>query len=532
MTNSDLGLTRMKTKPVKDLTKASRSFGQRSMDLIKKAVLFLTIAFSFVDCKKESNRQDASAASASNKEEASTSSTSDFTIVLIPDTQYYVSSKYGGNPTMFQKQIEWIKANRVAENIVYVGGLGDITEDGDIAPAGPAQWVIAKNILYGLETPYTGFPHGIPYGTCVGNHDQYPSVGGVSGPTAQYNQYFGVSHFSGRAYYGGHYGSNNNSHFDLFSVGTGADQMDFAVIYLNYDITNADWTGMNNWAYNLCNTYASRKIIVISHYIAYTGYPSPFGSQGWNIYNKLKDRPNVFMMANGHVEYLGYREDFNGNNSIKTFVSNYQFQTNGGDGYMRLMKFSKANNSISVKTFSPYRQFMGPGPHHKTDVQNEFQKTWTPVPTGKYKIIVRHSGKAVTVTNSSLTNGAYIQQWDYTDDALEGDEWNVTHFDSDGYYKIINARSGKVLTVENGSIANSARLNQWDYIADANRNDEWAIEPANVSGYYILRNVKSRLCLNVNTLTPGNGLENGAPIIQYPYGGGNTNMQLQFITVP
>ena len=40
----------------------------------------------------------------------------------------------------------------------------------------------------------------------VGNHDQEP-IGEPDGTTDFYNQYCGVSHFTGRTYYGGHFGS-------------------------------------------------------------------------------------------------------------------------------------------------------------------------------------------------------------------------------------------------------------------------------------------------------------------------------------
>src|SRR5205807_1587012 len=66
----------------------------------------------------------------------------------------------------------------------------------------------------------------------VGNHDQGSTGnGGVDSSTSFYNQYFGVSRFSGRSYYGGYYGSDNNNHYELFS----ASGMDFLVVNLEWD---------------------------------------------------------------------------------------------------------------------------------------------------------------------------------------------------------------------------------------------------------------------------------------------------------
>jgi len=118
----------------------------------------------------------------------------DFTVVALPDTQYY-SKSY---PHLFTAQTDWIVAQRLNRNIGYVAHLGDITED---AVNAEQQWARATNALSRLEDPATtGLPFGIPYGVVPGNHDH------ISGIT-YYNQYFGPSRFEGRPYYGGHFGS-------------------------------------------------------------------------------------------------------------------------------------------------------------------------------------------------------------------------------------------------------------------------------------------------------------------------------------
>ncbi|MEI9908978.1 MAG: hypothetical protein WDO71_04505 [Bacteroidota bacterium] len=51
-----------------------------------------------------------------------------FTIVLLPDTQYYTEepqgNHQGGIAAMFNAQTAWIANNRQSMNIVYVGQLG------------------------------------------------------------------------------------------------------------------------------------------------------------------------------------------------------------------------------------------------------------------------------------------------------------------------------------------------------------------------------------------------------------------------
>ena len=145
---------------------------------------------------------------------------SDFSLVALPDTQFYAAEKNGGLKEMFTAQTDWIVSNRVDRNIAYVAHLGDISDSGDIKSGIPnlTEWRNATNAMYRLDNPVTTLlQHGIPYGLAVGNHDEEP-IGSAEGTTTFYNQYFGVSHFAGKPYYAGHYGTNNYNHFDFFSA--------------------------------------------------------------------------------------------------------------------------------------------------------------------------------------------------------------------------------------------------------------------------------------------------------------------------
>ena len=209
-------------------------------------------------------------------------------------------------------------------------------------------WQNATNALYRLENPVTtGLPNGIPYGAAVGNHDQSPN-GNPDGTTRYYNQFFGVSHFTGRSYYGGHYGTNNDNHFDLFS----ASGLDFIAVYLEYDVAANPL--VLNWANNLLRTYSNRRAMVVSHYIGRATTPSTLGAQGAAIYNALRTNANLFLMLCGHVDGEGSRADVFNGNTVPTLVSDYQYYPNGGNGLMRLMQFSPSNGVIRVTTYSPW----------------------------------------------------------------------------------------------------------------------------------------------------------------------------------
>ena len=261
-----------------------------------------------------------------------------FTIVALPDTQYYSANLHGATVDIFVAQTAWIVSNRVARNIAYVAHEGDVVQNNDV---NPWEWQNAAKAMYRLEDPAaTGLPEGIPYGIAPGNHDQ---------PGAYYNHYFGTNHFAGRSYYGGNYGANNNNHYSLFSVGG----YDFIVIDLEYNRTALD-AGLLGWANRLLQTYPKRRAIVVTHWDINSGNPGTFSAAGQSIYDALKTNANLFLTLGGHVHPgQGQRQDtFNGH-TVHSLLANYQEWANGGSGYLRLLTFHPDSNTIQVQTYSP-----------------------------------------------------------------------------------------------------------------------------------------------------------------------------------
>ena len=281
----------------------------------------------------------------------------DFTVIAMPDTQHYTDAG-GANAANFAAQTQWIVNNKNALNIVYVTGLGDIVQNGD---ANDSEWQIATNAYATIENPTTTMlTDGIPFGLAVGNHDQSPIGGGNTATTTKYNQYFGISRFTGRGYYGGHFGSDNDNNYGLFS----ASGLDFIIVHYEYDTTPE--TNVLDWGNSLIQANSNRRAIAVTHNMIGIGNPGSFSTQGQAIYNSLKDNSNLFLMLGGHVHGEGRRQDTFAGNTVNSLLADYQGRSNGGDGWLRIMTFSPANNTISVKTYSPsLNQF-------ETDADSQF----------------------------------------------------------------------------------------------------------------------------------------------------------------
>ncbi len=343
----------------------------------------------------------------------------DFTIGTIPDTQFYSQGGASGNgrgPT-FGAQMQWYLDNRnsaVLPNLAFITHQGDICENGD---AIPEQWIVADEAMKRIESPSTSFlPYGIPYGVTPGNHDF--GTGGGTGSTTLYNQYFGIPRFAGRNYYGDGFGGNNLSSYQLFS----ASGLDFISISLEYNVgAKSTYQAQLDWADALLKAHPNRRALVTTHWMVNTGNPASFSAQGQNIYDDLKDNPNLFLLLGGHVAGEGRRSDTFQGRTVHAVLQDYQARANGGDGWLRYFIFSPANNTITAKTYRVSNPLNPAAGTFETDADSEFvlsypqQSSVSPwIPLGT--VNVPASGTAADLNWTGLEKGS-----DY--------EWYATSFD-------------------------------------------------------------------------------------------------------
>src|SRR5579872_1190428 len=356
----------------------------------------------------------------------------DFTIIALPDTQYYSSSLNGGTPAMFNAQTQWIVNNQKSLNIAYVAHLGDMVQNGDNG-GNATEWNVADSAMKNLENA------NIPYGVHPGNHDEGStgSDDGDSAYTVLYNTYFGVSRFSGRSYYGGHYGTTNDNHYDLFSAGG----MNFVAIYFAYNYNSAgndvgtDFPNIITWANGVLQQYSDRHAILVSHYMMGNGNPANLSIDGGAIVNGLGANKNVFLTLAGHYNTLpgeGQRTTTVSGNTIQGLMSDYQDQPNGGNGWLRIMTFSPANNHISVQTYSPVlNQYM-------TDAASQFTVPWS-MPSNGYSSLGTvsnvASGAHATMNWSGLASNTQYQWYAVVSNGTyttTGPTWSFTTSGSSG----------------------------------------------------------------------------------------------------
>jgi hypothetical protein len=277
----------------------------------------------------------------------------DFTIVVLPDTQIYTIE--GRNlERFFHDQTQWVRDNRERYNIVGVIHNGDVINNEPQV----YQWEVATAAMARLEKPESGLPDGVPYGVAVGNHDNKLLGDNTVPDTTRFNQYFGVDRFAGRAYYGGGRGNRNDDSWVTFSAGG----MDFLVVSLMYDL-DMDPAALA-WARSIFQMHPNHFGVLNTHYLLGSG--GNFGPQAREIFDGLKDLPNVHLMTGGHVSAESRRVDMVEGRAIHSMLADFQGRDQGGAGFLRIWEFSPATQTVSVRTYSPTLD------RFETDANSEF----------------------------------------------------------------------------------------------------------------------------------------------------------------
>jgi predicted MPP superfamily phosphohydrolase len=288
----------------------------------------------------------------------------EFTIVALPDTQFYSSL----NPQIFAAQTHWIADHVQDQNIQLVVGLGDIVDSGgDLT-----QWQNADAAVRLLSGK-------VPYMMAIGNHDyDQNNPAGRTASTKNFNSFFGPSRYTGAAWYKGSFPAGSNENF--YGVVT-VNGRNYLIIVLEFAARDSSLA----WADGILKANQDKDAIIVTHMFTYMdntrisgcdlNSAASFGvgqdNNGEDMWWKLvRKYPNIHLVLSGHVvqgDGTGRRMDLGLNgNLVNQILSDYQSDPLGGGGYLRIMRISPSLNRVSVTSYSPYLDSF------KTDDHNQF----------------------------------------------------------------------------------------------------------------------------------------------------------------
>ena len=293
-----------------------------------------------------------------------------WTLVMMPDTQNYSSeSRFN----IYTSQTQWIVDNLAQENIKFVTHVGDLVNHAKETN----EWryaAAAMDILNGK----------VPYGVSPGNHDLGPLY--IEHMGADAPRWKGKDGKLLDTIVGFAPGGMSSAH--LINV----DGQRFLFLQLNLDCpgTLDDPETDLGWAQSVVNKHRGVPTVMSTHHYHATRPPEdrwhlPAEEQrgpsekpqrkGGNSpmfmrENFVKKNNEIFLVLCGH-NHLQYHtlvtNDFG--NVTHEVLADYQAMSNGGNGFLRLMKFVPAENKIEVSTYSPWLKRMMTNPTSKEDAK-------------------------------------------------------------------------------------------------------------------------------------------------------------------
>ncbi len=261
----------------------------------------------------------------------------EFTIVIIPDTQFYhVNYSYhndGSSIQYFHDEIDWVVENVDEMNIVFLTHVGDIVENG----MQMSEWADADAIMSKLD----GI---VPYGISPGNHDCDSWSPSTHGPYTRgyenFSKTFPESRFTQYSWYGDDLpdGKNWNS-FQLFEAGG----LEFIIIHYEYNAKGIP--EVVNWVDQVLTDHPNRRAILSTHNEQV---------DGGAMWDAIKKHSNVFLLNRGHIP--GEAHDVvigNNGNKIQNILVDYQGEARGGNGWLRYYTFKPSEDKVYGRSYSP-----------------------------------------------------------------------------------------------------------------------------------------------------------------------------------
>lgn len=261
-----------------------------------------------------------------------------FTIVVLPDTQYYNSYF----EETFQEQAIWACDCSPQDklNILFVSHLGDIVHRGN-------------SFIRDWRNAGSGFENlrkcGIQHGFLPGNHDINRHE---DKPYHMFDEFFPVELY--RDAWNGTRDQTLHNNYQLFTDPT--TKTDYVFIHLEYYQWLDDKESVMNWANHVLKTHQDRFALLSTHYAG----DSCSGGIQKHIKHLMHENCNLKFVFGGHVIGCGSEKTHSTinkcNETSYVFVSNYQTRSKGGSGWLRYYTFYNDKQKVCANTYSPYLQ--------------------------------------------------------------------------------------------------------------------------------------------------------------------------------
>lgn len=343
--------------------------------------------------------------------QAQTLAAENFTIVMLPDTQY--ASEYW--PEVFRAQMQWVDDQQSARNIRYVLHVGDVVDNYDQ----PFQWANSKSAM--------GLPgDDVPYIIGPGNHDLDSTT---TRAATTYNTHYPRSTFTALPSFGGTYPStaNDNAYHTFTAGGT-----DWLVVALKYAPSDAEIA----WANQVVSAHPNHSAILVTHAYQNGTTKDTNGNKLWT--NLVSKHANFRFTFSGHYVNAGVitQQGVNGN-TVRQVQADYQNSTQRDpNSFLRIMTFNPTTNALDVKTYSPFLNT------YKTDAANQFVlSNINPVPPAWSSIVDNTTAGRFTASANWGTSTYSSQRYgtDYrfaTPVSLSDPAWYKVNIPATGNYQV------------------------------------------------------------------------------------------------
>jgi hypothetical protein len=348
-----------------------------------------------------------------------------WSMVVMPDTQNYVKWDY--YQSLLPKITGWIRDNKDAFKIQAVLQEGDIVNNNNTTDptsgnqTSAQQWPAAQAGMYVLNGH-------VPYIMAAGNHDF--GFTNANNRDTMVNNYFHPSDnpLNDPAQGGILKGTKEpNDITNAYYAFTAPDGRKMLIFSLEWEPRPAAVAWANQIA--ALPEYANYTAVLLTHnYLQSDSTRSTTvnvagdasGQTLWD--NLIKTNPNFEMVFNGH--FGGDGEGFlasanDSGNTVEQMFFNTQFETMGGDGWIRMVEFLNDHKTVRVRTYSPLLDL------YRTTSQYDFEFQITPLPhvVGDYNsdgvvnaadyIIWRKTAGSLTNFAADGNNDGSVNQLDY-----------------------------------------------------------------------------------------------------------------------